>query len=143
MKRMAAVLMALVMLSAVPALAESPDGLFASNQQVADSPEWIAAIPAAQEAELQRQFEQKEGERQKAEEAAHQARISLGETIALEARDALERNNTELALLLCLEFEREMPESEILQKTFADALKRRCAAGYVPITSEKSYKRTR
>ena len=98
---------------------------------------------AAQEAELQRQFEQKEGERQKAEEAAHQARISLGETIALEARDALERNNTELALLLCLEFEREMPESEILQKTFADALKRRCAAGYVPITSEKSYKRTR
>ena len=34
-----------------PAQAESPDGLFASNQQVADSPEWIAAIPAAQEAE--------------------------------------------------------------------------------------------
>ena len=36
---------------AVPALAESPDGQFASNRQVIDSPDWIAALPAAQEAE--------------------------------------------------------------------------------------------
>ena len=34
-----------------PAPAESPDGLFASNRQAVDSPEWIAALPAAQEAE--------------------------------------------------------------------------------------------
>ena len=34
-----------------PPLAESYDGLFASDQQVTDSPEWIAALPAAREAE--------------------------------------------------------------------------------------------
>ena len=54
MRKITAFLMTLILtgvLLAVPALAESPDGLFASNQQVIDSPEWIAALPAAQEAE--------------------------------------------------------------------------------------------
>ena len=50
MKRMTAVLTALALLLAVPALAETPVGLFASNQQATDSPEWITALPAAQEA---------------------------------------------------------------------------------------------
>ena len=49
MKRMTVVLLALAVMLALPAMAESPDGLFASNQQVIDSPEWIAALPAAQE----------------------------------------------------------------------------------------------
>ncbi len=31
------------------ALAEAADGLFASNQPVIDSPEWVAALPAAQD----------------------------------------------------------------------------------------------
>ncbi len=51
MKRMMVILTALTMLLTVPAMAESPDGLFASALQTADSPEWITALPAAQEAE--------------------------------------------------------------------------------------------
>ena len=51
MKKLTVVLMALSMILAVPALAESPDGLFASALQTADSPEWITALPAAREAE--------------------------------------------------------------------------------------------
>ena len=52
MKRIALfVLMLMIMMFVVPALAESSDGLFASNQPVIDSPEWITALPAAQGAE--------------------------------------------------------------------------------------------
>ena len=52
MKRIAlTVLILMVTMFAVPALAESFDGLFASSQPVIDSPEWIAALPAAQEVE--------------------------------------------------------------------------------------------
>ena len=52
MKRIALfVLMLMIVMFVVPALAESSDGLFASNQPVIDSPEWITALPAAQGAE--------------------------------------------------------------------------------------------
>lgn len=51
MIRITAVLTALALFFAFPALAESQDGLFASRQQVTDSPDWIASLPAAQDAE--------------------------------------------------------------------------------------------
>ena len=52
MKRMILIVLAMmVALVAVPVMAESADGLFASALQAADSPEWVTALPAAQEAE--------------------------------------------------------------------------------------------
>lgn len=98
---------------------------------------------SAQEAALQAQYMQTKTARTEAETQAHQAKVRLGETIALQAQAILERNDTELALLLCLEFEEEMPESELLRTTFKNALQRFCAAGYVPVTTEKAYRRTR
>ena len=50
MKRSIIVLMALSMLFVVPALAESPGALYADNQKVTDSPDWVIALPAAQNA---------------------------------------------------------------------------------------------
>ncbi len=51
MKKMILIVLAMVtVLAAVSAAAETPDGLFASGQQAIDSPEWIANLPAAQEA---------------------------------------------------------------------------------------------
>ena len=51
MKKMILIVLAMVtVLAAVSAAAETPDGLFASGQQAIDSPEWIAKLPAAQEA---------------------------------------------------------------------------------------------
>lgn len=46
-----AALAAIIAMAAFPAAADSEGGLFASNQAAIDSPEWITALPAAQEAE--------------------------------------------------------------------------------------------
>ena len=52
MKRLLLIVLAmLVALTAAPAIAESPDGLFASALQADDSPAWVASLPAAQDAE--------------------------------------------------------------------------------------------
>ncbi len=98
---------------------------------------------AVQEAELRLQYERTEEARAETEAQAHEARLRLADSIAIQAEGVLEKHNTELALLLCLEFEKEIPESEALKGTLESALRKLCAAGYVPVTNEKGYKRTR
>ena len=52
MKRLLLIVLAtLVTLTAAPAMAESPDGLYASALQADDSPAWVASLHAAQDAE--------------------------------------------------------------------------------------------
>lgn len=45
------IMLVAAVLLAASALADSPDGLFATDQKETDSPAWVAALPAAQEAE--------------------------------------------------------------------------------------------
>ena len=88
------------------------------------------------------------GEFQKAEEAKNNAENqrdaamrSLAESSAMKAKDALEEGDSELALLITLEFLPTAKDSEALNSVFEEALSARCKAGYVPLTTARAYNR--
>ena len=83
-----------------------------------------------------------EESRKIAENERDAARESLAESAAVKAGDVLEEDNTELALLIELEYLPEMQNVEKLTDIFEETLKKRCARGYVPLTTTKSYNRT-
>ena len=76
-----------------------------------------------------------------AEKERDTAKISLAESAALKAEEALNDGDTELALLIELEFLPELSNVETLVNIFNETLQARCAQGYVPLTSSRSYNR--
>ncbi|MCR5477999.1 MAG: hypothetical protein K6E92_10355 [Lachnospiraceae bacterium] len=81
--------------------------------------------------------------RDAAQKERDDAKISLAESIAIQAQDALAAGDSELALLIALSALPDMQEAEPLRTALSDALNTRCADGYVPLTTLASYKRTR
>ena len=76
-----------------------------------------------------------------AEKERDAAKISLAESAALKAEEALTDGDTELALLIELEFLPEFSNVESLVNIFDETLQARCAQGYVPLTLSRSYNR--
>ena len=70
------------------------------------------------------------------------AKESLAESAAVKAAEALAEDNTELALLIELEYLPEMQNVKALTDIFEETLKRRCAKGFVPLTTTRAYNRT-
>lgn len=100
-------------------------------------------IMMRQNEDLQVQYEEAGQAMQEAEEQRDLAREALAETTALQAEIILAGNDPELALLLCLEYLPEMGHLTRLTDVFDRTLETLCAEGFVPVTTEKSYRRTR
>ena len=69
------------------------------------------------------------------------AKESLAESAAVKAGEALDNDNTELALLIELEYIPEMQNVKALTEVFENTLKKRCAKGFVPLSTTASYNR--
>ncbi len=101
------------------------------------------SVMKQQNRELQAQYEGAELAAKEAEEQRDLARETLAETTALKAEELLAQKDTELALLLCLEYLPEMEHLPVLTDVFTRSLEILCADGFVPVTTENAYKRTR
>ena len=98
---------------------------------------------SAQNKVLSDEFAKAEDARLLAEQQRDAAKRSLAESAALKAREALEEGDTELSLLIVLEFLPEMQNVKELTDVFEEALRARCALGYVPLTTKDAYSSTR
>ena len=96
-------------------------------------------VISAQNKALQEEFSQAEQARDRAQEQRDTAREEFAGTTAIRAREALERHDSELAMLLCLEFLPEAGLTTELPDILSEALHGICAEGYVPVTSVRAY----
>ena len=100
-------------------------------------------VIAGQNAALEEQYALAEAERVKAQEQRDAAREEYAGTTAIRAREAMEKGDSELAMLLCLEFLPESGQTTDLPAVLDEALHRICGKGYVPVTSVREYAKTR
>lgn len=91
---------------------------------------------SAQNRELAAQYTRTDEAKKNAEESRDAALDSFAATIGTEAAEILARGDTELAMLLCLEFLPERSGVPEVTETFEKALIMRCAKGYVPVTAD-------
>lgn len=100
-------------------------------------------VMSGQQAELTQQLEQARAAEKEEEKRKNEEDEALAGTIAVQAREALESGDSELALLLCREFLPEMERVDALTKVFRQALEKLCGQGYVPVTDGNAYGRNR
>ncbi len=98
---------------------------------------------SAQNEALRQQYELAQAAALRADEQRDAAREEYAATTAIRAREVLDGGDSELAMLMCLEFLPEAGLTTELPAVFDDALEGLCAAGYVPVTSAKEYTKTR
>ncbi len=96
-------------------------------------------VISAQNKALQEEFSQAEQARDRAEEQRDMAMEEFAGTTAIRAREALEKHDSELAMLLCLEFLPETGLTTDLPDILSEALHGICAEGYVPVTTVREY----
>ena len=96
-----------------------------------------------QNEKLQQQYAEAEEALAEAQEQKDAAQEALARTVAVTADGLLDAGNTELAMLLCLEYLPEMRQIEELTEVFEKALSVRCSAGFTPVTTKQAYERTR
>ncbi|MBQ1888235.1 MAG: hypothetical protein II166_06120 [Firmicutes bacterium] len=92
---------------------------------------------------LSREYELAQEAALRAEEQRDAAREEFAATTAIRAREVLDSGDSELAMLLCLEFLPDSGLSTDLPAVFKDALEGLCAEGYVPVTIPQEYFKTR
>ena len=100
-------------------------------------------VISAQNRELQQQYAQAEEARDRAQKERDAAREEYAGTTAIRAREVLDKGDTELAMLLCLEFLPESGRTTDLPEVLSEALLRITRKGYVPVTSVREYAKTR
>ncbi len=93
-----------------------------------------------QNKELNSQFEKTLDAKNQAEESMNETERAFAASIGVEAQEALKKGDTEIALLLCLEMLPERQDVEELTLALEEALVKRTAAGYVPVTAIDSPK---
>ncbi len=93
--------------------------------------------------ELLQKFKEEENALQEAEAERDAAAETVVRSVAMSAGTLVEEGNTELALLLCLEYLPGMKHIGELTEVFEKALSVRCSAGFTPVTTKTSYERTR
>ena len=96
-------------------------------------------IMADQNATLSAVYAETEAARDKARTDRDEAREFMARRVAVQAESVLKSGDSELALLLCLEYLPEMRQIAELTDVLEDALNTLCADGYVPVTTRKAY----
>ena len=100
-------------------------------------------VIAGQNTALEEEYAMAEEEREKAQEQRDAAREKYAGTTAIRAREVLDKGDSELAMLLCLDFLPEAGQTTELPAILDEALHRLCGQGYVPVTSVREYSKTR
>ncbi len=100
-------------------------------------------VISGQNRALQEQYAQAEEARIRAQEQRDAAREEYAGTTAIRAREVLNTGDTELAMLLCLEFLPEAGRTTELPEILSDALHKVTRKGYVPATSVREFAKTR
>ena len=100
-------------------------------------------VMTGQQEELSGQYAEAQEAEREAELQRNAAKEAFAGTIASEAGKVLDSGDSELALLLCLELLPEMRNVDLLTEVFRDSLSGLCAEGYVPVTEEGPYTRSR
>ena len=100
-------------------------------------------VISSQNRALQEQYAQAEEARIRAQEQRDAAREEYAGTTAIRAREVLNTGDTELAMLLCLEFLPEAGRTTELPEILSDALHKVTSRGYVPATSVREFAKTR
>ncbi|MBQ6602622.1 MAG: hypothetical protein IJH99_04395 [Eubacterium sp.] len=98
---------------------------------------------SSQNENLQQKYAQAEEENEKTQAQRDAAREQFALSTAVNAKNALNAGDSELALLLCLEFLPETGQGTELEEVFVSALGRLCEDGYVPVTTQYEYDKTR
>ncbi|MCR4727752.1 MAG: hypothetical protein K5796_03775 [Lachnospiraceae bacterium] len=99
-------------------------------------------IMNAQNVRVKEELAKAEASEKEATDEKNAARQALAKSVAIRAKTALEDEDTELSLLLSLEFLQEEAEVPELIEIFDEALKVRCRKGYYPVTTARAYSRT-
>ena len=94
-----------------------------------------ALVFADQQKQLSAQLGIAEENRDLADEQKEDARRSLAAAVGDKAGEIRKTGDTDLAMLLCLEFLPEYADVPELAEPLREALRTRCAAGYVPVTA--------
>ena len=100
-------------------------------------------VISGQNQDLQLQYARAQEARDRTREQRDAAREEFAGTTAIRAREVLDRRNSELALLLCLEFLPEAGLTTDLPDILSEALQGLCRDGYVPVTSVREYGKNR
>ena len=100
-------------------------------------------VISGQNLALQQQYAQAEEARIRAQAQRDAAREEYAGTTAIRAREVLNTGDTELAMLLCLEFLPEAGRTTELPEILSDALQKVTRKGYVPTTSVREFAKTR
>ena len=100
-------------------------------------------VISAQNQDLQAQYAQAQEARKRAQEQRDAAREEYAGTTAIRTRGVLDKGDTELAMLLCLEFLPEAGRTTELPEILSEALHRVTRVGYVPVTTVREYAKTR
>ncbi|MCR5370564.1 MAG: hypothetical protein K6E83_07645 [Clostridium sp.] len=98
---------------------------------------------SGQNRDLQLQYVQAQEARDRAQTQRDAAREEFAGTTAIRARQVMNRGDSELALLLCLEFLPEAGLTTDLPAVLDETLERLCAEGYVPVTAVRAYGKDR
>ena len=96
-----------------------------------------AAVFSDQQEKLTVQYGIASEARDRATEEKESQRRSLATSVGVEAEQVVKTGDTELTMLLCLEFLPDYGDLQELTGPLKDALDMRCAAGYVPVTAGK------
>ena len=100
-------------------------------------------ILRGQNADLSLRYAEAEAAREEARAQRDAAREALARKVGTQAAKVLAEGDSELALLLCLEYLPEMEQVTELTDALGNALETLCASGYVPVTARTAYIRTR
>ena len=101
------------------------------------------SLISGQNKDLELKYAQAQEARDQAQAQRDAAREEFAGTTAIRARDVLDRKNSELAMLLCLEFLPEAGRTTELPGILSEALEGLCKKGYVPVTSVREYGKDR
>lgn len=93
-----------------------------------------ASVFSSQQKDLSAQYDLAEEARDQAAREEAASREAFAAAIGVEASEVLKTGDTELAMLLCLEYLPEYKDLPELTDTLTQALTQRCGAGYVPVT---------
>ena len=96
-------------------------------------------VMKGQQAELSLQLGQAQAAREEEEHRKDEEEEAFAGQIAVEAREALEKGDSELSLLLCLELLPEMQRVDVLANVLRETLTGLCQEGYVPVTDGFAY----
>ena len=96
-------------------------------------------VMSGQQEELSLQLAQAQAAQKEEELRKDEEEEAFAGRIAVEARQAMEKGDSELSLLLCLELLPEMQRVDALTDVLGDTLAGLCREGYVPVTDGHSY----